>query len=146
MADYSALIGKKVVVTVTDGEGTKEITGTLVGTNGEKFIVHSGKMAELLDASDVQDIVEQPAAPKKPTVKNLKDVEGDTVRAHLLDRHGIKLSAVEGRTDEELLAAHNGETFHNDLGHKHGKAKASDARTEAVAAAEAEQEQEAKAS
>lgn len=145
LADYT---GKKVIVTVNlaepneKGETAIEVEGKVESGNALGLLIKpKGRTNfELIDADKIEDVRLAPEADKKITASVLKDVELGQAKKHLLDRHGLTLTEVNG-LDEEQAFSYHASLDHKalDLGHVHGS-KPSEERAAALeekAAAEA---------
>lgn len=139
MADYSGYKGKRVIVVVNGENGeAQEIEGTIDSVTAGAFILRpKGKTkVELIEDDDVLEIKDAPTPTKALKAKSLKPIELGQARAHLLDRHGYKLSDINALSEQEAFDFH-ATVDHSELGHNHDTSPAPSAAEEAVAEAEA---------
>jgi hypothetical protein len=142
MSDYEKFVGKKVVLTrnlkEADAEGNLavELEGTLEAANavGVMFKAKGQVKPEIFELGEIEEVRYAPEKAKKQRAKKLKPVEYGQAKSHLLERHGLTLTQVNGWTEEQALAYHN-EIDHvkADLGHVHEDKSEAEA-AEAVAA------------
>jgi len=149
--DFTPFTGKRVKVTrnLTDGT-TEEVEGVVTTGNSLGLLIRlKGKATtELIEADAIEGeprLVAEP--PKQITAKVLAWPTEDKVIAHLLERHGLTLTAANKMTPKEGMELH-GQIDHvkEDLGHVHQSdeekaaakaAKAAQAPAESTAAAAA---------
>lgn len=139
---YTDFVGKKIVLTRNlkepnaKGELAEEVEGTLEAANpqGIMFKPKGQVKPEIIMADEVEEIRYAPEKAKALKAKTLKPITYGQARGHLLERHGMTLTQVNGLTEEQALAYHN-ELDHvaSGLGHVHGEKDAAPA-AEAVAA------------
>lgn len=120
LAEYE---GKKVNLTVADAEsegGTKTLEGKAEKSNAKGVLIKpKGKTGlELYTADQVLGVEVIPEKPKDIKAKTLKLVEPSTVKQHLVDRHGYKLSEVNPMEEQAAFEFH-ATLDHADLGHLH---------------------------
>lgn len=142
--DHSQYVGKKVVLTRNlrepndKGELAEELDGTLVAANanGVMFTPKGQTKADIIGADEIEEIRFAPEKTRKMIAKKLKPVELGKAKAHLLERHGLKLRDVNNLTEEAAFEYHE-QLDHVilDLGHVH-IAEATEAETEAESAGE----------
>ncbi len=114
--DLKALEGKKVVVTT----GGEELEGT-VETGSPLGIVLKPKNSSrslLIEAKDIDTIVEANSGPKKLKPRSLPSVSKGKFREHLLERHGYPLADIQAMTEDAAETFH-GTIEHGPLGHFH---------------------------
>lgn len=147
MSDYSKFVGKKVVLTRNlatpneNGELAVEVEGTLEAANEFGIMLKpKGQVkAEIINASDVEEIRLAPEKAKTIRAKTLKLIEEGQAKSHLLERHGYTLTQVNAMSEAEAFAIHLGiDHKASDLGHLHADKSATPA-AEAVAAAESDE-------
>jgi hypothetical protein len=126
--DYKQYAGKRVVVTRNlkepndKGELAEELEGTLVAANplGIMFTPKGQTKAEIIESGDIEEVRLAPDKAKKLTARKLQPVELGKARAHLLERHGLKLADVNKLTEEDALEYHDQlDHVALDLGHIH---------------------------
>lgn len=123
--DFAPYKNKMVDLTYqvrVEGE-VRQITeqGRVIDGNrlGLIFKRRSQRAQGLIEAEDVLDISDvQTARLQAIGKKHLKTVTAASVRRHLVDFHGMKLSAIEGLGPEAAMRLHDG-IDHADLGHDH---------------------------
>lgn len=140
--------GKKVVLTLVgpqtdDGEpAPTQVEGKVEMGNalGLLFKPKGKAQPELIEKDKILDIVPAPDKPKVLKAKSLKEVAADSVRSHLLERHGVDLDWANGATDEAAATYHDSlDHTQLKLGHVHKAEADSTEREQAIAAAEGEQ-------
>lgn len=131
MTDYAQYVEKKVVLVYNldkpndKGEGTEEQEGTVVAATAEALMFRpKGKTAStIIEVSKIESIDYAEGGSKKLARRTLKLVEFGQARAHLLERHGLTLTEVNGLSEKDAFERHNGIDHEaSDLGHVH-KAK-----------------------
>lgn len=113
--------GKQVLLTVIQEDGSaKEFEGKIEAASpaGVAFKEKGKRDVELVEPDKIEEIALAPIKPKSLPQKKLKPVTENTVRQHLLDRHGYDRSVVNGMTDDQAFKEHE-DIDHDDLGHKH---------------------------
>ena len=117
-------VGKKCVLESTDGE---KIEGKVhAASEMGVLIIPKGSMTpKLIEMSKVKSCEAVPSEPTKLRQKRFDPMTAAKVRRHLLDQHGWYLSVVNGMTEVEALAEHDG-LDHSDLGHNHDGRKKND--------------------
>jgi hypothetical protein len=125
---YNQYVGKRVVVMRNlpeandKGELLEELDGTLVAANakGIMFTPKGQTKADIIASEDIEEIRLAPDKAKKLTAKKLQPVDLGKARAHLLERHGVKLADVNSLTEEAAFEYH-AQLDHValDLGHVH---------------------------
>lgn len=136
---FADVADRKVIIThdVPDGDTmtSVETEGTLMAVAPEIGIMVRPKgrqQGELITADRVTNIEYAETAIRDLKQKTLK-VEGlETVRQHLADRHGYKLSDINPMSPADALAFHGG-IDHSELGHGHNEKKAAKDSETAVA-------------
>lgn len=137
--------GKKLQsLTIASGDdGSEELQNVvLVGVvPGQGAVCQVPKRgAVMYKENEILDFEPPVVKPPKRKVKNLKEVDRDTVGEHLLDRHGASYEQIDGLNPDEQLNWHN--ELHNTEGvtlyHKHGAPKGESPAEKAVEAAAAE--------
>lgn len=126
-------IDKTVILTAEiDGE-KKTIEGTVTAASAAGIVFkEKGKRGQILvEAADIAniEIVDTGSRLKQ---RSLRPVADGKMRDHLVDRHGYKVSDIEAFSEEAAVALHDS-IDHDDLGHRHRKARAVEA---AIAEAE----------
>jgi hypothetical protein len=113
VVEFAALEGKKVVVQYTeqgevDGE-VKEAHGVLEKANELGLLFKpKGRASTLIFAEQVVGLEEDTSVPEdKIRQKRLNPVEDKAVKQHLVDRHGIALSAVNSMDETQAVSVHN---------------------------------------
>lgn len=144
--DVSTYIGKKVIVTAKDGEdGSKEIEGKVEAASELGILIKPKGRNDLtlIEAGDLLDVLAPPEQERRLAVKYIKkDIEPGQMRRHLLDRHGLSISYVNGISESDAITYHDG-VDHSDLGHQHGeRPKKKTSRDVAIEAAEAAVDEE----
>lgn len=139
--------GKKVILHKKQDDGTiEELEGKVEEASpiGVAFKTKGKSGLDLLSPDQIEELSLAPTSPKKLRQKKLGLATADTVRSHLVDRHGMPLSKANEATDEQALDLHS-RIDHSDLGHKHeAKTEAeSGEREQAIASAEQQGEQPA---
>ena len=133
MSDYDKFVGKRVVLTRNlkepnaQGELAVEIEGTLEAANemGVMFKPKGQIKPEIFDLGEIEEVRYAPEKAKKIKAKKLKPVEFGQAKSHLLERHGLTLTKVNGFTEEQALEYHNAiDHVAADLGHVHEAPKA----------------------
>lgn len=119
---------KKVIVTRNlkeankDGHLSEEIEGTVLSANDEVglLIKPVGKvMAELVTPAEIEGEVRlAPTVLRTFKQKALKPVTLDSVRQHLIDKHGFSLTLINSANEKRAMTIHN-DIDHSDLGHSH---------------------------
>lgn len=125
---FAEYTGKKVVVThnTTDKDGapvTEELEGKVeVGNDTGLLVKPKGKTSlVLIEAANVE-LVELAPDDTALKAKKIKPVKLGQARSHLLERHGVSLSEVNGLTEQEAYDAHlRIDHVQADLGHFHGE-------------------------
>lgn len=113
--------GKQVILTlVLDGGDATEHEGKVEAASefGMAFKEKGKRESILVEPSQIEEISVAPSKPKTLSQKKLKEVTENTVRQHLLDRHGYERSVVNEMSDEQAAAEHE-DIDHSDLGHRH---------------------------
>lgn len=121
LSKYEQFENKKVNLTYVIDNETLTDEGTLVAVaagQGVMFRKRGSQTPLTIREANLRAIEPIAEAPKKVTAKKLKKVTLDDARSHLADRHGYKLSAVNGASAEQALLAHQ-QIDHSDLGHTH---------------------------
>ena len=146
LASLEPFEGKKLPsLTIASGDdGSEELQNVvLVGiVPGQGAVCQVPKRgAVMFKEGEILDFEPPAVKPPKRKVKNLKEVDADTVTEHLLDRHGIAYEEIEGIGDPTAqLAWHTAR--HNQEGrtlfHKHGAPKGDSPAEVAVEAAASE--------
>lgn len=139
--DLSQYAGQRVIVTVNldepnaKGETCVEVEGTAEAANaaGIMFKPKGRTSVEIIEIAKIERVQFAPEKPKDLKAKPLQLVKYGTARAHLLERHGYKISSVNALTEEQALRTH-GEIEHEaqELGHLHQE-KTETPRVEAIA-------------
>lgn len=124
MTNYAKYVDKKVVLVRNEKGKTlaEEIEGTLISANDSLIMLKpKGKtQATLIEVGEVEKIDYAPEKSKSLTRKALKPVEFGQARAHLLERHGMKLAEVNVLSEKDAFELHKGiDHEKDDLGHKH---------------------------
>lgn len=129
--DFKEFVDKKVVLVRNlpepnaEGHSTVELEGFIVEANpkvGVLFRQRGRTNGELVFTHEVEDIRLLVTAPKPIKVKALKRMNQETVRQHLVDRHGSSVELVNATSDENAMKMHDQlhEAHGKDLGHNHG--------------------------
>ena len=133
--------GKKISITYTDPDGNSVTAEGKAEKANEKAVLLKPKGKtnfDLIESEKVQSITVQADDDKPLVAKTLKPVVLGVARAHLLERHGLKLTEANGISEEAGLEAHNGfDHITGDLGHIHGEKKAAKEIEEKAAESEA---------
>jgi len=117
MSDYSGYKGKKVTVTLKDGEvieGTVE-EGSIIGV---VIKAKNSSRSALIEADKIASVDEPVAGEKKLKARSLAQVNDGKNRLHLIERHGYAIADVEKMTEDEAKTFHEG-LDHSGLGHFH---------------------------
>ncbi len=113
--------GKNVVIHLIQPDGSvAEKEGKIEAASefGVAFKEKGKRDSDLVEPKDIEEIAVAAVKPKTLAQKKLKETTENTVRQHLLDRHGYDRSVVNGMDDDKAFAEHN-DIDHADLGHKH---------------------------
>lgn len=146
MSEYDKFVGKKVVLIRNlatpneKGETAVELEGTVEAANelGVMFKPKGQVKPEIFENSEIEEVRYAPEKAKKIKAKKLKPVEYGQAKSHLLERHGLTLTKVNGFTEEQALEYHNAiDHVAADLGHVH-EDKTAPADAEAPAESEPE--------
>lgn len=121
--DFTSFTGKKVkVVLGPDAEGgeNRTVEGKVeLGTPQGIMLKAKGK-TDLLRGEEIIDISELADAPKLLKAKSLKPVDVNTVKSHVLERHGATLAYVNQTSAEDVFTWHSQQDHVAlDLGHVH---------------------------
>jgi hypothetical protein len=105
-----------------NGNGAVEIEGTVQAGNELGLLIKpKGQVSfKLIDRAEIEDI--SLVADKSSELKRskLKPVKVGQARRHLLERHGYKLTDVNGMTEEQAMEFHDSLDHEAlDLGHVH---------------------------
>lgn len=126
LADLSEYRGRFVQVeydTTNKGgdESSRTITGKLAGVGPTAIVVQGRYEVLMIQTSDLLEIDEvlRHTSRDALTIRKIARTTLESVRQHLLDRHGMQASSVRGMTDEQASEVH-GALVHDDLGHVHG--------------------------
>lgn len=126
LADLSEYRGRFVQVeydTTNQGgdESSRTITGKLAGVGPTAIVVQGRYEVLMIQTSDLLEIDEvlRHTSRDALTIRKIARTTLESVRQHLLDRHGMQASSVRGMTDEQASEVH-GALVHDDLGHVHG--------------------------
>ena len=128
MSEYDKFVGKRVVLTRNlktpneKGELAVEIEGSLEAANdlGVMLKPKGQVKADIIDASEVEEIRLAPEKAKALKAKVLKIIELGQAKSHLLERHGLTLKEVNGLTEEDAFEFHESIDHEaKDLGHVH---------------------------
>lgn len=132
--ELSQYEGQRVIVTRKLEDGTlDEIEGTCQSGNELGLLIKPrGKASvEIIEASDIEQVVFAPEKLKNLSPKYIKEVTYGQARQHLLDRHGYTIGQVNAMTEESALHVHASIDHEaNDLGHRHGEKPAKAEATE----------------
>lgn len=120
--DLTAYDGKKVIVTVNQGDSAEEIEGTVETGNALGLLIKpKGKASvEIIEAGQIEQVVLAPEKLKNIVQKYVKVLELGKARQHLADYHAATLTEVNSMTEESAFSAHQA-IDHSDLGHIHGE-------------------------
>lgn len=112
--------GKSVILHRQTGDGLEELEGKIEAASegGIAFKEKGRRDPILILPTEVEELDFAPETPKKITQKTLKAVTENTVRQHLVDRHGMTRPEANKINDEEAWEIHE-KIDHKDLGHKH---------------------------
>jgi hypothetical protein len=145
-ADLDQFAGKKVIITRNlaepneAGETAVELEGKAESANslGVLFKPKGKTGLELIEVGEIEDIRLAPETDKRLSAKTLKITELGAAKQHLIDRHGLTLTEVNG-LDEPTAFSYHAELDHKglDLGHVHGEKPAAE-RAAALESAAAE--------
>lgn len=140
--ELSSYEGKKVVAVVDlgDDQDAIEVEGTAERANELGLLIKpKGKVKlDLYEHSQIIEINLAPDNSSKMRRKTLKPVALGQARSHLLERHGLSLTEVNGLSEDEAFTYHESiDHVEQDLGHKHGD-KSETKAAKAVADIEAE--------
>lgn len=130
--DLNQFKEKKVtlVVNPADGGDAEELEGTVVAVTGAAIMFRpKGKTSpRIIEKGAIESIEHAATGDKKLACRTLKVVQFGQARAHLLERHGSTLKAVNAMTEKEAFDLHAGlDHVALDLGHVHkDKDKAED--------------------
>ncbi len=116
------------------GETAEELEGTLVAVAGDAVMFKpKGKTnALLIDLGEVERVDFAQEKAKTLPRKTLKPVTHGQARAHLLERHGFALAAINGMGETEAFKLHaDMDHVELDLGHVHGEKESKDEAGEA---------------
>ena len=123
VADTAEYVGKKVVITKRAADGTAvEVIGTCEAYNDAALLLKpKGKTQfELIEAADIEQVVLAPEGDKKIKAKKIKPAPLGSAKSHLLERHGLTLTYVNGLTEEQAYEVHESlDHVALDLGHIH---------------------------
>lgn len=116
LVDYD---GKKVELFLVGEEG-EAITGTVASASPEMIAFkEKGKShLKLVKRDDIADIRIAPEAEPEMKARRLNIVNLDTVKRHLVDRHGYSLADINAMSPEDALEFHDG-LDHSPLSHFH---------------------------
>jgi hypothetical protein len=121
--DYGQYEGKKVIITRNLSDGTAvEVEGTVQTGNVIGLLLKpKGKSTiDLIEAGDIEQIIEQAETPKPLTRKVLKPITFGNARTHLLERHSVTLTEINGMDEQTALEMHDSIDHEaDDLGHIH---------------------------
>lgn len=112
--------GKQVLLTLRTADGADEKEGKVEDASevGMAFKEKGKRDVELVMPDEIEEIALAPSKPKTLAQKKLKEPNENTVRQHLLDRHGYERSVVNKMSDEKAWSEHE-DIDHTDLGHRH---------------------------
>ncbi len=115
LSDYE---GKKVEIKVADQE--EELLGLVVSANDRMigFRPKGRSNLDLILAHEIEDIRIAPDAEVEMRARRLNLVTIDTVKRHLVDRHGYKLDDINAMSPEASLEFHSA-LDHSPLSHYH---------------------------
>lgn len=120
-ADLPGFAGKKVSLKL-QGEFAGEYEGKVEASSlAAMSFKPNGQPSLILMTDDILDIETAATKPKKLVVKELAPVNEDTVRQHLIDRHGYPVASIEGYDPAQALEWHDTALDHTVLGHNHNK-------------------------
>jgi hypothetical protein len=122
--DLNQFKEKKVTLVVNPAEGgdAEELEGTVVAVTGSAIMFRpKGKTSpRIIEKGSIESIEHAATGDKKLAVRTLKVVQFGQARAHLLERHGSTLKAVNAMTEKEAFDLHAGlDHVALDLGHVH---------------------------
>lgn len=102
-------------------ECSRVITGKLIGVGPTAIVVQTRNNAEMIKREDLLEVEEvlRYTAKDALIIRKLAKVTVESVRQHLLDRHGVEASTVRELKDDEAMTVHN-IIAHSVLGHVHG--------------------------
>lgn len=129
MVELAKWQDQKVVVTYNldepnaDGHTAEEVEGVVTAANeGIALVIKpTGKtMMKLIKAKNIEQIIAAPSTLRIFKQKEIRPAGLDTVRQHLLDRHGVQLSWINGVDEAKALAFHE-DLDHSNLGHAHAE-------------------------
>lgn len=100
-------------------ETYREVTGRCLHATPEAIAVQPprGKM-EIIKIEDILDVDEQ-ARPRRLVRRWIDVIPTESVRQHLIDRHGMPFDLVRALSVEDAEKMHN-TIKHDSLGHEHG--------------------------
>lgn len=128
--DLAQYDGQKVTVRL-DAEDADLIKGTVTAATaqGILFKPYGKASVELVEASRVKYIELQPVNDEL-TARRMNPVTVNTVKRHLVDRHGYKLADVNGMQAEAAFDFHENTIDHSVLGHYHAEPPAKEDKNE----------------
>lgn len=102
-------------------DGSRTITGKLAGVGPTAIVIQGRYEVLMIPLSDLLEIDEvlRHTSRDALTIRKIARTTLESVRQHLLDRHGMQASSVRGMTDEQATEIHDA-LVHDDLGHVHG--------------------------
>lgn len=115
LTDY---VDKRVELTTSGSE--EPVVGTVVSAAAEAIAFkEKGKSSlTLINASDIETIHIAPEAEAEMKARRLNIVNLDSVKRHLVDRHGYALADINAMSPERALSFHE-EIDHSPLSHFH---------------------------
>lgn len=121
--DLTSYTGKRVTLTFLDSEDegkqvAQEGLIELATEQGVMFKKRGSSGVQLIEAKDVQTVVELPSKEANVTVKKLQPIAAGRVRQHLVDRHGFTVEAANTLSEAEATVQHE-QIDHKPLGHVH---------------------------
>lgn len=102
-------------------EASREMSGKVVGVSPTYLIVQDRKNIEMIKLADLLEVEEVIRYTTRDAliIRKIAKVTTESVRQHLLDRHGWNVDYVRSLSDEDALRKHE-ELDHKMLGHVHG--------------------------
>lgn len=120
--ELPGLLGKTLIILVIDEDnhltGVSELRGKLHSVNpGTNLVLKMKRNSRIVKMDEIVDIYEESASIRL-SPRQIGPVEIGFMRQHLLDRHGVALTAPHLFGEGTAESWHN-EINHGDLGHRH---------------------------
>lgn len=125
-SDLPGLLDKRVIVQEdTAGRAEddfREVEGRVVAATETGLVIQTRSSVVIVDAKYILDVdIIVKTTPKRLVKRWIRDTDADSVKQHLLDRHGMPFDLVSapGIDPSRLLEMHS-KIDHGNLGHGHG--------------------------